>query len=107
MMIERQKLIKRIRRADTIRKTSIWHDADLSSADAEEIVRAMVLSVPKGCYRLHARDYGTNLVDTVYDMYGWMPSMFVDESMMLGLQATHPENVYASFTLGLDAIEIK
>jgi hypothetical protein len=36
-----------------------------------------------------------------------MPSMFVDEKMMLGLQNLYPKKVYASFTLGLDAVEIK
>ena len=46
-------------------------------------------------------------MDTIYDLYGWMPSMFVSESMLLGLQALYPDKVYASFTLGLDAIEIK
>jgi hypothetical protein len=67
----------------------------------------MVLSLPKGHYKLHDRQYGTNLIDKMWEMYGWMPSMLVSESMMLGLQALYPEKVYASFTLGLDAIEIK
>lgn len=101
------KLITKIRKADAAKKTKIWQDADLSKAEAIEIVREMVLSVPAGYYKLHGREYGTNLVDTIYDIYGWMPSMFVSEAMLLGLQATNPKKVYASFTLGLDAIEIK
>lgn len=101
-------IINKIKRAkDFNKKTKIWQDANLRKWEYEEIVVKMVLSVPKGYYKLHGREYGTNLVDTVYEMYGWMPSMYVSQSMMLGLQAVHPEKVYASFTLGLDAIQIK
>jgi hypothetical protein len=100
------KLITKLRKADQSKKTQIWQDADLSRDEALQLVREMILSLP-GCYKLHDRQYGTNLVDTVYDAYGWMPSMFVDEPMLLGLQALYREKVYASFTLGLDAIEIK
>jgi len=103
-----KKLLARIKRAKDIRKKSnIWQDADLSRPEAEQVVREMILSLPAGHYKIHDRKYGTNIVDTMYDIYGWMPSMFVSESMMLGLQALYPEKVYASFTLGLDAIEIK
>lgn len=101
------RLLARIRTAETSKKSKIWHDADLSREDGESLVRQMVLSLPAGHYKLHGREYGTNLVDTVYDLYGWMPSMLVSESMLLGLQALYPEKFYASFTLGLDAIEIK
>lgn len=101
------RLIARIRQADRLKKDSIWHKADLTKDEATRLVMRMVLSVPAGCYKLHDRQYGTNLVDTIYDLYGWMPSMFVSEPMLLGLQALYPEKVYASFTLGLDAIEIK
>lgn len=102
------KLITKIRKAnDVSKKTAIWQKANLSKDEAIQTVREMVMSVPYGYYRLHNRDYGINLVDTVYDMYGWIPSMFVDECLMLGLQVLYPDKVYASFTLGLDAIEIK
>jgi hypothetical protein len=100
------KLITKIRKADVTKRTKIWQDADLTSWEAEELVKEMVLSLP-GHYKLHDRQYGTNLVDKVFEIYGWMPSMFVDEKMLLGLQALHPEKVYASFTLGLDTVEIK
>ena len=100
------KLITKIRKADASKKTEIWQKAELMKWEAEEIVKEMVLSLP-GQYKLHDRQYGTNLVDTVYEVYGWMPSMFVSESMVLGLQAMFPEKVYATFTLGLDSIEIK
>jgi len=101
------KLINKIKKADFSKKTQLWQDADLSSPDAEDLVKEMVLSLPEGYYKLHGRDYGTNLVDTMYDLYGWMPSMFVDERMMLGLQVLYPAKIYATFTLGLDAIKIK
>jgi len=101
------KLMHKIKKADQSRKTKLWQGADMSSPDARDLVSAMVLSLPAGHYRLHGRDYGTNLIDTMYDVYGWMPSMLVDERMLLGLQALHPEKIYASFTLGLDVIEIK
>jgi hypothetical protein len=101
-------LINKIKKAnDTTKKTIIWQEADLSKDEIDQLVKEMVLSVPKGFYKLHDREYGTNLVDIIYDMYGWMPSMFVNDSMILGLQALYPDRVYASFTLGLDAIEIK
>lgn len=102
------KLITKIRKAQgPCKKTAIWQTADLSKEQAERLVQEMILSLPKGHYKLHCREYGTNIADVIYDVYGWMPSMFVNESMMLGLQVLHPDKIYASFTLGLDAIEIK
>lgn len=100
------KLIAKIKKADFAKKTKLWQDADLRNWEAEEIVQEMVLSLP-GSYKIHDRKYGTNLVDKVYEVYGWMPSMFVSENMILGLQVRYPKRVYASFTLGLDAVEIK
>lgn len=101
------KLIKKLKAADFSKKTDIWHDADLTRSEAEEAVKEMILNLPPGGYKLHGREYGTNLVDTIHNEYGWMPSMLVSEPMMHGLQVTHPDKVYASFTHGLDAIEIK
>lgn len=101
------RLLTRIRKAEWSKKNEIWHNADLSREEAESLVRRMIMSVPAGHYRLHNRQYGTNLVDTVWELYGLMPAMFVSESMMLGLHILYPDKVYASFTLGLDAIEIK
>jgi hypothetical protein len=101
------KLINKIKKADFQKKTSLWQNAELSRDQAELLVAEMILNLPKGCYSLHNRKYGNNIVDAVYESYGWMPAMFVSQPMMLGLQATHPDKVYATFTLGLDAIEIK
>jgi len=101
------KLINKIKRAGFAKKTVLWQNADLSMTQAESLVSEMVLTMPKGFYRLHNREYGTNLVDAIFNTYGWMPSMFVSEAMLLGLQALHPDKIYATFTLGLDAIEIK
>jgi len=102
------KLSARIKKAKSPQaKTRIWEEANLFGWEAEEQVKDMVLSLPKGHYKLHGREYGTNLVDTIYEAYGWMPSMLVSEKMLLGLQAVLPKKVYASFTLGLDAVEIK
>lgn len=102
----KNKLITKIKKADASKKTEIWQAADLSHLEKEEIVKEMVLSLP-GRYKLRDRQYGTNLVDKIYEVYGWMPSMFVSERMLLGLQVLHPKKVYATFTLGLDAIEVK
>jgi len=101
------RLMHKIKRASWTRKTEIWHDAALSLPDARDLVAEMVLSLPAGCYRLHGRDYGTNLIDAIYDTYGWIPSLHVDEKMLRGLQVLHPDKIYASFTLGLDVIEVK
>ena len=101
------KLITKIKKANSqTEKTDIFQNADLSRQETIELVRDMIFSTPKGYYKLHGREYGTNLVDIIYEMYGWMPSMFVDKPMMLGLQVLYPKKVYASFTHGLDAIEI-
>jgi hypothetical protein len=100
------KLLTKIKKADFSKKTKIWQDLDLSYDEYVQLVREMILSLP-GYYKIHDRQYGTNLVDKLYENYGWMPSMFVDEKMMLGLQNLYPKKVYASFTLGLDAVEIK
>lgn len=101
------KLITKIKNAERTKKDRLFIDADLNREETKKLVAEMVMSVPKGHYKLHGREYGTNLIDTVWKIYGWMPSMHIDEGMMLGLQACYPEKVYASFTLGLDAIEIK
>jgi len=101
------KLLTKIKKADTLKKTAIWQSLELSNDERDQLVRDMVLSLPKGCYKLHDRQYVTNLIDKMWEVYGWMPSMLVSESTMLGLQALYPNRVYASFTLGLDAIEIK
>jgi hypothetical protein len=101
------KLINKIKKADFSRKTRLWMDADMTADEARALVADMVLAVPVGHYKLHDREYGTNLVDAVYAIYGWMPSMLIDAPMILGLACLHPDRVYASFTLGLDAIEIK
>jgi hypothetical protein len=105
--VTKMKLLTKIRKADTTRKTEIWQSLDLSNNERDQLIRDMVLSLPRGSYKLHDRQYGTNLIDKMYEIYGWMPSMLVSESTMLGLQALYPNRVYASFTLGLDAIEIK
>lgn len=101
------KLLTKIKKADTIKKADIWQSLDLSIEDRDQLIREMVLSLPRGYYKLHDRRYGTNIVDTMYEIYGWMPSMLVSESTLLGLQALYPHKIYATFTLGLDAIEIK
>lgn len=100
------KFLSKLRKADFNGKTELWYAADLTTLEAESMVKAMILSIP-GSYKLHSREYGTNLVDAIYEAYGWMPSMFVDERMLLGMQITHPDRVSVSFTLGLDAIQIK
>lgn len=100
------RLITQIKKADFSKKTEIWNNAELMGWEAEEAVKEMILSLP-GCYKIHDRHYGTNLVDAVYEVYGWMPSMLINESLLLGMQATNPKKVYASFTLGLDAVEVR
>lgn len=101
----KNKLLAKLSKAKAEDKTDLWRDADLSVADADELVRQMILSLP-GSYKLHSRKYGTSLVDAVYEKYGFMPSMRMSEEMLLGLQVAYPKQVYASFTLGLDKIEI-
>jgi hypothetical protein len=100
------KLITKIRKADFSKKTDLWHAADLTREEGERLVEEMILTLP-GYYKIHDRQYGTNLVDKVYEVYGWMPAMLVSERMMLGMQVKYPKKVYASFTLGLDTVEIK
>ena len=99
------KLTTKIRKAAFEKKTALWQEANLNKTEAYALVEEMVLTLP-GSYKLRDRQYGTNLIDAVYEAYGWMPSMFVSEAMLLGLQTLYPDKVYASFTLGLDVIEI-
>jgi hypothetical protein len=101
------KLLTKIKKANTTQKTEIWQSLELSNEERNQIINDMVLSLPKGSYKLHDRQYGTNLIDKMWEIYGWMPSMLVHESTLLGLQVLYPNKIYASFTLGLDAIEIK
>lgn len=98
---------KIINQQDMGKKTEIWQRANLTKEEINQIIPEMILHLPAGYYKLHDRKLGTNLIDKMYEQYGWMPSMMVSESTMLGLQALYPERIYASFTLGLDAIEIK
>lgn len=101
------KLITKLRKADTLKKNQIWYDADLSRSEAEELVKEMILTVPKGSYHLYERRYGTNLIDTIWEMYGWMPSMLISQSMLLGMYAINEKKIYVSFTHDLDIIQIK
>lgn len=102
-----KRLLAKILKADFKKKTDLWYKADLSKEEQLSLVREMILTLPKGYYKVHSREYGNNIVDAIWEKYGWMPSMLVNESMMLGMQALYPDRVYASFTLGLDAVEIK
>ena len=101
------KLITKIKKAERAEKTEIFLSLELSNDEQCQLIRDMVLSLPKGYYKLHDRQYGENLIDKIWEIYGWMPSMLISESTLLGLQALYPNKIYASFTLGLDAIEIK
>lgn len=101
------KLTTKLKRCKTLsKKTELWFKAEMSREQTIEVLREMVLSLPKGAYKLHSREYGTNLVDAIWELYGWMPSLMIDEPLLLGLQVLYPKKVYASFTLGLDAIEL-
>lgn len=102
----RMKTLTKLRKADSLKKTEIWQALDMNRQDAENLVKEMIMSVP-GYYKIHSREYGTNLIDTIYETYGWMPSMLISERLLLGMQVMNPKKVYASFTLGLDAIEIR
>ena|SRR5690606_20948836 len=102
------KLITKLRKADSLtKKTQIWLEANLNCAEQLELVKEMILTVPKGSYHLYERRYGTNLVDTIWEMYGWIPSLLIKESMLLGMQAVNEKKIYVSFTHDLDIIQIK
>lgn len=104
---DRMKLITKLRKADNpTKKTQIWLDADLSRLEAEELVKEMILTVP-GSYHLYERRYGTNLIDTIWEMYGFFPSQLITQSMLLGMQAVNEKKIYVSFTHDLDIIQIK
>lgn len=96
------KLITKLRKADSIKKSQIWEKAftDMSREQADSQVQEMILSLP-GYYRLH------NLIDRMHETYGWMPSMLVSEPLLRGMSIKMPNRVYAAFTHGLDCVEIK
>lgn len=105
---KQKNLIKKIKNAKTMQgKADAWYEADLTSDGYNKLVQDMILSLPEGYYKLHDRTYGNNIQDKIYELYGNNPSISVNESMMLGLQAKYPGKVYATFTHDLDAIEIK
>ena len=101
------KFITKLRKTkDYHKKTDLWIDMDLYGEERLSIIRDMVLSMPKGSYHLNNREYGDNLVDEVYKVYGWMPSMLIDESLIMGMTILYPKKIYASFTHNLDIITI-
>lgn len=79
---------------------------NMTRDQAEEIVIEMILSLP-GYYRVDGRDTCANLVDTICETYGWMPSMLVSKPLLRGMAVKYPKRVYVTFTLGLDAVEVK
>jgi hypothetical protein len=91
---------------DQNKKADLWYDADLNTSEGNQAVREMVMSLPAGQYKLHSREYGTNLVDLMYELYGKMPSNMVDEPLLLGLTTTNPEKVNATFTHDMDSVTI-
>lgn len=100
------KLITKLRKADFSKKTQLWLDADLLCWQAEDLVKEMILSLP-GYYRVVGRDTCANLVDKIYETYGWMPSMFVSENLLRGMAVQYPGKIYVAFTHGLDVVEVK
>jgi len=88
------------------KKTDLWYEFLDSGGDTNALLRAMILSLPAGCYKLHSYKYGNNITDAIHEMYGTCPTRFMSENIFLGLTAVKPNKVYASFTHGLDAIEI-
>lgn len=100
------KLITKIKKATREKKTNLWIDANLFGDERSQMLRDMVLSMPKGCYHLHQRERGDNLVDEIFEKYGWMPSLLIDEPLILGMTILYPKKIYATFTLGLDVVEI-
>lgn len=101
------KTITKIRKAKD--KVAAWNDAVeyMTEQEKRNLLMEMVLSLPKGYYRLRSREYSQNIIDVVWDIYGWIPAILINESILLGAQCLYPKRIYASFTLGLDAIEIK
>lgn len=88
-------------------KDETWYEFELSKPDAEDFVIKIILSLPKGDYKLNDDRYGTSIRDVIYKLYGNWPSMLVNQNMLLGLQAKYPNKVSASFTHDLDKITIK
>jgi hypothetical protein len=99
-------LIAKLRKADHPEKTNIWIDADLSVEETNKIIRKMVLSLPPWSYHLHGREYGLNLIDEIYKIYGWMPSMLISESFMLGMSILYPDKIRVAFTHDMDQVTI-
>ena len=105
MSKKRDRLITKLRRANTFEKNQIWLNANLNREEQLELVKEMILTVPKGTYHLY--DSPNNLVDTVWEIYGWMPSMLISQPMLLGMMTVNEKRIYVSFTHGLDIIQIK
>lgn len=109
MMNEREikKALRKIRAAkDFNKKNAIFLSMTFSEREREQIVLEMVKTLPAGYYKLHGREYGTNLIDTAWTIYGPYLSIQITERIMLGLQTLYPKKFIVSFTLGLDAIQI-
>lgn len=87
-------------------KTDIWYDANLSLKNEKKLLMRMILSVP-GDYKLHSREYGNNLIDKIYDLYGRIPSLLINEELLLGMAQIYPQRVFVSFTHDMDKITIK
>lgn len=98
---------KQIKNAkDRDKKTDLYYQFLDSGHDPDDLVREMVLSLPPGGYKFHGREYGTNIVDEIFKTYGTMPSHHLKEAHLLGLTATRPEKIQATFTHDMDSITI-
>jgi len=102
-----KELMSKLKRAkDHGKKDKIFYDANLSKEDSDRLVMAMITTVPKGQYKLHSREYGVNIRDVIYDMYGNMPSNILSESVLLGASIRYPKKVRATFTHDMDKLTV-
>lgn len=99
--------LNKIKKAkDRDKKTSIYYEFLNDGGDGNKLLQEMVLSLPAGSYKLHSREYGTNIMDEIFNIYGTMPSYLIKEPLLLGLTAVKPEKIHATFTHDMDKIEI-
>ncbi len=99
--------LNKFRKAKTLdQKEALWYQFSDAGGDDNKLLQEMILSLPAGSYKLHGHEYGTNITDKVFELYGKYPSFSLREPLFLGLAAIKPNKVHATFTHDMDKIEI-
>jgi len=102
--MESKKLAGRIKRAKGSGKDNLY--LSVFGVDREEVLKAIILSLPPRSYTLRPRGLGDSLMETIGLVASVFAEIDVNERLLCGLSVEYPDRIKVAFTLGLDEVTI-